>query len=74
MRQPLPSAVPARRSDYHAVTRADWPAPDARRRPLQLALGALWLLDAILQFQPAMFTKAFSQMLAAAARGQPQPS
>ena len=47
-----------------------WPAPDARRR-LQLALGALWLLDAILQYQPVMFTRAFSQMLAAAADGNP---
>jgi hypothetical protein len=56
--------------DYHAVTPADWPAPDARRR-LQLALGALWLLDAILQYQPVMFTRAFSQMLAAAAQGNP---
>jgi hypothetical protein len=54
----------------HAVTPADWPAPDARRR-LQLALGALWLLDAILQYQPVMFTRAFGQMLAAAAQGNP---
>ncbi len=56
--------------DYRAVDPADWPAPDARRR-LQLALGALWLLDAILQYQPVMFTRAFSQMLAAAAPGNP---
>ena len=56
--------------DHHAVTPADWPAPDARRR-LQLALGALWLLDAILQYQPIMFTRAFSQMLATAAQGNP---
>lgn len=28
----------------------------ARRRRLQIALGALWLLDAALQFQPFMFT------------------
>jgi hypothetical protein len=54
----------------HALTAVDWPAPDARRR-LQLALGALWLLDAILQYQPVMFTRAFSQMLAAAAQGNP---
>ena len=56
--------------DDHAVAPAGWPAPDARRR-LQLALGALWLLDAILQYQPVMFTRAFSQMLAAAAEGNP---
>lgn len=56
--------------DNHAFAPAGWPAPDARRR-LQLALGALWLLDAILQYQPVMFTRAFSQMLAAAAEGNP---
>ena len=56
--------------DDHAATPAYWPAPDARRR-LQLALGALWLLDAILQYQPIMFTRAFSQMLATAAQGNP---
>jgi hypothetical protein len=56
--------------DDHALAVAGWPAPDARRR-LQLALGALWLLDAILQYQPVMFTRAFSQMLAAAAEGNP---
>ena len=56
--------------DDRAFARADWRAPDARRR-LQLALGALWLLDAILQYQPVMFTRAFSQMLAAAAQGNP---
>ncbi len=56
--------------DDHALAPAGWPAPDARRR-LQLALGALWLLDAILQYQPVMFTRAFSQMLAAAAEGNP---
>jgi hypothetical protein len=56
--------------DSRALAPADWAAPDARRR-LQLALGALWLLDAILQYQPVMFTRAFSQMLAAAAPGNP---
>ncbi len=34
--------------DDRALAAAGWAAPDARRR-LQLALGALWLLDAILQ-------------------------
>jgi hypothetical protein len=57
------------REDHRAVA-ADWAAPDARRR-LQLALGALWLLDAILQYQPVMFTRALSHMLAAAAPGNP---
>ncbi|MGN6679521.1 MAG: hypothetical protein ACTHKL_17305 [Streptosporangiaceae bacterium] len=31
----------------------------ARRRVLQVALGVIWLLDAALQFQPYMFTRAF---------------
>ena len=56
--------------DSRALAPADWAVPDARRR-LQLALGALWLLDAILQYQPVMFTRAFSEMLAAAAPGNP---
>jgi hypothetical protein len=56
--------------DSRALAPADWAAPDARRR-LQLSLGALWLLDAILQYQPVMFTRAFSQMLAATAPGNP---
>jgi hypothetical protein len=58
------------RGGDRALAPAGWPVPDARRR-LQLALGALWLLDAILQYQPVMFTRAFSQMLAAAAEGNP---
>jgi hypothetical protein len=34
-----------------------------RRRTLQLVLAGIWLLDGILQFQPAMFTKNFAQMI-----------
>ncbi|MGH3263882.1 MAG: hypothetical protein ACRDNS_18035 [Trebonia sp.] len=41
------------------------------RRGLQLALAGLWLIDAVLQFQPAMYTKAFSESLAATAAGNP---
>jgi hypothetical protein len=48
----------------------DVAAPDARR-VLQLALAAVWLLDAVLQYQSSMFTKAFGQMLAASAQGNP---
>jgi hypothetical protein len=49
----------------------DWRAPD-RRRVLQLVLATIWLLDAVLQFQPYMFTKAFgSQMIAGMAVGNP---
>lgn len=45
---------------------------DLRRKP-QLALGALWLLDGLLQYQPAMFSKAFPSMLAESAAGNPAP-
>jgi hypothetical protein len=45
-------------------------APDVRRR-LQLGLAAIWLLDALLQYQSFMFTKGFSQMLAGTASGNP---
>ena len=34
-----------------------------RRRNLQLVLAGIWLLDGVLQFQPAMFTKNFAQMI-----------
>lgn len=49
---------------------AQWEAPDARRR-LQLALAAIWLLDAVLQFQAFMFSHSFPQLLAGAAHGNP---
>jgi hypothetical protein len=42
------------------------------RRGLQLALAALWLLDAALQFQPYMFTRAFAHdAINPAGDGQP---
>jgi hypothetical protein len=44
--------------------------PDARRW-LQLVLAAIWLLDGVLQYQSAMFTRAFGEMLAATAPGNP---
>jgi hypothetical protein len=45
--------------------------PD-RRRALQLVLGAIWLLDAALQYQPYMFTKAFvGQVIQNSAAGNP---
>lgn len=47
-----------------------WAAPDLRRR-LQLVLAAIWLFDGILQFQSAMFTRAFARMLAGSAAGNP---
>jgi hypothetical protein len=45
-------------------------APDVRR-VLQLALAGIWLLVAVLQYQSFMFTKAFGQMLAGTAVGNP---
>ncbi len=62
---PLPGAKGAQ---THAATLA--PPLDGRRK-LQLALGAIWLLDGILQFQPSMFTKAFPEMLAGTSAGNP---
>ncbi|HUN31040.1 MAG TPA: hypothetical protein VMU95_03400 [Trebonia sp.] len=41
------------------------------RRALQLGLAAIWLLDGVLQYQPAMYTRAFGQMLAGTAAGNP---
>lgn len=42
------------------------------RRGLQVALGLIWLLDALLQFQPAMFTRSFpDQVIRPAAQGNP---
>jgi hypothetical protein len=46
------------------------PARDLRRW-LQLGLAALWLFDALLQFQPFMFSAGFARMLAGAAHGNP---
>jgi hypothetical protein len=60
-----PVAVPAA-----AARSAAWAPPDARRR-LQLVLAALWVLDGVLQYQSFMFTKAFGQMLAGSAGGNP---
>jgi hypothetical protein len=54
-----------------------WSAGDSTtagitRRRIQVALGLLWLLDGLLQFQPAMFTSKFAtQVIAPAGVGQP---
>jgi len=53
-----------------AVTQQDLAVPDWRRR-LQLVLAGIWLLDAVLQYQSFMFTKAFTQMLRGTAAGNP---
>jgi hypothetical protein len=42
------------------------------RRTLQLTLAGIWLLDAILQFQPFFFTRAFAtEMIGPGAQGNP---
>jgi hypothetical protein len=64
------SSRPAWRVRPDEGTRAPAVRIDARRA-LQLALAGLWLLDGVLQYQPAMFTPAFSRMLAASAAGNP---
>ncbi len=48
------------------------PAPASRRRAFQITLGVIWLLDAALQFQPYMFTRAFVRdVILPAASGNP---
>ena len=53
-----------------AEATSTWRPPDARR-VLQLILAAIWLLDAVLQYQSFMYSKAFPQMLAGTASGNP---
>ena len=66
-----PVTGPPARIDGPGLAGAEsWAAPDRRRR-LQLALAAIWLLDAVLQFQALMFSRSFPQMLAAAADDNP---
>jgi hypothetical protein len=73
----LPPSTQAtfRRHPSGAWAWRDWAADRQSaglRRGLQVTLGVIWLLDAALQYQPAMFTKAFpAQMLAPSAAGEP---
>jgi hypothetical protein len=53
-----------------AARSAAWAPPDLRRW-LQLGLAAVWVLDGVLQYQSLMFTRAFGQMLAGSADGNP---
>jgi hypothetical protein len=51
---------------------ADSAWPRVTRRPVQVALGLLWILDGLLQFQPAMLTRRFAtRVIAAGGAGQP---
>jgi hypothetical protein len=63
-------ARPAWRSGLGAGAEVTRGAPDARR-VLQLALAGIWLLDALLQYQAFMFSKAFRQMIGGTASGNP---
>ena len=65
---PMTSTRWRSRTTTHATT-----TPlEVRRRTLQIALGVIWLVDAALQFQPFMFTKAFvTGALEPAASGSP---
>jgi hypothetical protein len=55
-------------------TGASTPAGRPTRRGLEIALGGLWLMDGVLQFQPYMFTHAFfNDMLSMANMGLPGP-
>jgi hypothetical protein len=64
------AATGSRTARLHVPQAVTWEPPDTRRM-LQLCLGGLWLLDAILQYQSFMFTQSFGQMLAATAPGNP---
>jgi hypothetical protein len=66
----VPGRPAARRDRPAAAAGTTWVPPDTRRL-LQLTLAALWLLDAVLQYQSFMYTKGFSQMLAGTAAGNP---
>jgi hypothetical protein len=60
----------AARSRPGSRARAATGATDVRRL-LQLGLAGIWLLDALLQYQSFMFSKAFSQMIGGTSAGNP---
>jgi len=60
----------SRRSGLGAAAEVTRAAPDVRR-VLQLVLAGIWLLDALLQYQSFMFSKAFGQMIGGTASGNP---
>ena len=64
------------RSEGHDAGRAGrpWPTPIRTQRALQIVLGAFWIIDAALQYQPFMFGDQFvPRYLTANATGQPAP-
>jgi len=66
----IPAVAGSGKSTMPEASQSSVAAPDWRRR-LQLALAGLWLLDAALQYQSAMFARGFPQMLEADAAGNP---
>jgi hypothetical protein len=70
---PTADAAPGTAPGITPGTAPDIPPGSTRdpRRALRLALAGIWLLDAALQYQPFMFTKAFGASLAASAMGNP---
>ena len=64
------SSRPLARARLGSEARPAAARPDTRRA-LQLCLAAVWLLDGVLQYQPVMYTKAFAQLLAGTAAGNP---
>jgi hypothetical protein len=65
-----PGGRPAMRGRLGSEARTAAVRPGTRRA-LQLGLAAIWLLDGVLQYQPFMYTKAFAQLLAGTAAGNP---
>jgi len=61
---------PAWRGRLGIGTQAAGTAMDTRRA-LQLGLAGIWMLDGVLQYQSFMYSKAFAQMLAGTADGNP---
>jgi hypothetical protein len=69
--RPSASLATAARIRHRVLARTADPDSRGARRGLQIALGVIWLLDAILQLQPYMFGPRFASMLAGAATGNP---
>ena len=66
------TARPATVAWRRVVARAADRQSRGARRWIQVALGVIWLLDAALQYQPYMFTRAFpAQIIEPAAAGSP---
>ena len=69
----MPVDLAARRaSASSSSTLPGWRRPRITRRGIQIALGCIWLLDGLLQFQSFMYTHAFiDNVILPTAQGQP---